>query len=164
MRLKKQNGFTMMELLIVTVIIGLIAAMAVPDFVKSMQKLRWHGTGTDVMTSLRLARSYAISQQRQFGVVFDTSSNHITVFKDLVNPTAFTFEYGDSVVAQDSIEAKFDWFWASFTSGAVCFFPNGRASESGYIMASQYSDELYQMLSISVLAATGRVAIDYVEN
>ncbi|MBU1320300.1 MAG: type II secretion system GspH family protein [candidate division Zixibacteria bacterium] len=62
MRLKKQNGFTMMELVIVTVMIGLIAAMAVPDFIKSMQKLRWHGTGTDVLISLRPARSYANSQ------------------------------------------------------------------------------------------------------
>jgi hypothetical protein len=86
------------------------------------------------------------------------------VFKDLVNPSSFTFDVGDSVVAQDSIAAAFDWFWASFTNGVICFYPNGRASESGYVMASHYSDELYQMLSISVLAATGRVAIDYVES
>jgi Tfp pilus assembly protein FimT len=154
----------MMELMIVIVIMGLVAAMAVPDFVKSMQKLRWHDVGTDVLGSLRLARSYAITEQQQFGVAFDTTSNHITVFKDLVNQASYSYDVGDSVVSQDSIAAQFDWFWASFTNSVICFFPNGRASESGYVMASHYSDELYQMLSISVLAATGRVAIDYVEN
>jgi len=164
MILKSRNGFTMIEILIVTIIIGLVAALAVPDFTEAMQKIRWHGAASDISSALRLARSTAISQQTQYGVTVDTSSNKVIVFKDIANKSNFAYDFGDSLVREDSISASTEWLWASFTTGSVCFFPNGRASESGWIMASSYTDGMYQMFSVSVLAATGKVAIDYIEN
>ena len=164
MNIRHRSGFTMIELLIVTVLIGLIAALAVPEFAGAIQKIRWHSISNDIVSALRLARSSAIAKQTQFGVDFDTENGRITVFKDMVNKSSFTFDYGDSVVAVDSIAAEIDYFFASPSDQAICFFPNGRASDWGHIMGLHYTDEIYQTFTISVLPATGRVAIEYTES
>ena len=86
------------------------------------------------------------------------------VFEDKVNKSSFSFEAGDSIVRVDSVEADLDWFWVSFSDQTICFLPNGRANESGYIDGMQYGDESYQSMGISILAATGRVSVDWLEN
>jgi len=165
MKIKSNLGFTMMEMMIVVVIIGILAGLAAPTFTEAVERIRWRSTASDVVKALRLARSAAIAQNGQFGVEIDPSSHVITVFKDLVNKSSFTYEEeGDSLVMSDSIDAHMDGIYPSFMSGAVCFFPNGRASESGYIYGSSYSETSYRMFSISVLAATGRSAVEYMEN
>ncbi len=165
MKIKNNRGFTMMELMVVVVIIGILAGLAAPHFTEAIQKIRWRGTAGDITKALRLARSAAIAQNGQFGVNIDPEQCTITVFKDLVNKGNFSFdEEGDSLVARDSIDVKMDGLYPSFLSGAVCFFPNGRASESGYIYGMSYDETSYRMFSISVLAATGRASVDYMEN
>jgi len=154
----------MIELLIVTVIIGLVAAMAVPEFAGAIQKIRWHSISSDMVSALRLARSSAIAKQTQFGVDFDTERGTITVFKDVVNKSSFTFDSGDSVVAVDSIAAEIDYLSVSPIERAICFFPNGRAADWAYIMGSRSTEGLYQTVAISVLPATGRVTVEYLEN
>jgi len=165
MKIKNHFGFTMMELMIVVVIIGVLAGLAAPHFTEAIQRIRWRGTAGDITKALRLARSSAIAQNGQFGVNFDQDSHVVTVFKDLVNKSSFSYdEEGDSVVSVDSVDAHMDYLYPSFASGAICFFPNGRGSETGYIYGTSYGESHYQMFSISVLAATGRASIDYMEN
>ena len=164
MNIRHKSGFTMIEMLIVTVLIGLIAALAVPEFAGAIQKIRWHSISNDIVSALRLARSSAIAKQTQFGVDFNTENGTITVFKDMVNKSSFTFDWGDSVIATDSIAAEIDYLFASPSDRAICFFPNGRAADWGHIMGMHYTDEIYQTFTISVLPATGRVAIEYMEN
>lgn len=167
MRVRRKSGFTMIELMIITVIIGLVAAMAVPEFAGAIQKIRWHSLCSDMTSSLRLARSSAIAKQSQYGVEFDSERRKITVFKDIVNKPSFTFESGDSVISVDTISADFDYLFVSPSDKAICFFPNGRASDWAYIMGSNYSNGdagSYQTMTISVLPATGRVTVEYLEN
>ncbi len=155
---------TMMELVIVAVIIGLVAAMAVPEFAGAIQKIRWHSMSSNMVSALRLARSSAIAQQTQYGVNFDCENRKITVFRDLVNTSSFTLDHGDSVVSVDSIAADIDYLFVTPSDRAICFFPNGRAADWVYIMGSNLTDDLYQTVSISVLPATGRVSVEYMEN
>lgn len=167
MVIRDKSGFTMIELVIVTVIIGLVAAMAVPEFAGSIQKMRWQSLSSDIVSSLRLARSSAIAKQAQFGVDFDSEGRKIRVFRDNVNKPSFTFESGDSVIYVDTITAEIDYLSVSPSDKAICFFPNGRASDWAYIMGTNYSDGdagYYQTVTISVLPATGRVTVEYLEN
>jgi prepilin-type N-terminal cleavage/methylation domain-containing protein len=165
MRLYGKNGFTMIEMLIVVVIIGIIAGLAVPNFAGAIQKIRWRSTATEITKALRLARSSAITKNDQFGVNVDYDKRHIVVFKDLSSPSSYSFdEVNDSIVSLDTIDGNVDGIYSSFANGSVCFFPNGRASESGFFYGHRYSETSYQMFNISVLAATGRATIDYMEN
>ncbi len=165
MRIRSRDGFTMIELLIVVVIIGIVAGLAAPNFAGAIQKIRWRSSATEITKALRLARSSAIAKNDQFGVEVNFDRRRIVVFRDLSNPSAFAFdEFNDSIVSFDTLDANVDEIHSSFSSGAICFFPNGRASESGFIYGHQYSEDNYQMFNISVLAATGRATIDYMEN
>jgi Tfp pilus assembly protein FimT len=144
--------------------IGLIAALAVPEFAGAIQKIRWHSMSSNMVSSLRLARSSAIAQQSQYGVDFDRDGRKIIVFKDLINKASFTFDNGDSVVSIDTISAELDYLFVTPSDRAICFFPNGRAADWAYVMGSRYCDEMYQTVNISVLPATGRVSVEYLEN
>lgn len=164
MRTRNKSGFTIIEILIVTVVIGLIAALAVPEFAGAIQKIRFHSASSDVVSALRLARSSAIAKQAQYGVDINMETRSITVFRDMVNRGNFTFDDGDSVIAVDTISAQMDYLDVHPYGRAICFFPNGRSADWGYIMGSSYSENMYQSMSISILPATGRVSIEYMEN
>ena len=157
---KQKQGFTLLELLTVMVIIGIIAAMAMPNFDLSIKKIRFKSASNTVISGLRLARSAAISQKIQHGVNFDADNNVISVFKDETNPAGFTFDASDSVIFQDTLSSGFEGIMTSFTDDMVFFFPDGRASSTGAINGSNQWGEASANVQISVLAATGRIKVD----
>lgn len=69
-RAKKQQGFTMVELIAVMVIVGVLAAVAVPRFFdRSLFDNR--GFSDDIRSGLRLAQKLAIAQRRNVCVTLN---------------------------------------------------------------------------------------------
>jgi prepilin-type N-terminal cleavage/methylation domain-containing protein len=157
---RQRQGFTLLELMTVVVIIGIIAAMAMPNFDLSIKKIRFKSASNSIVSGLRLARSAAISQKVQHGVNFDATNNVISVFKDQTNPASFTFDGSDSVIFQDTLSRGFEGLTTSFLDDLVFFFPDGRASSTGAVNGSNQWGELSASVQISVLAATGRIKVD----
>ncbi len=157
---RQRKGFTLLELMTVMVIIGIIAAMAMPNFDLSIKKIRFKSASNTVISGLRLARSAAISHKVQYGVNFDGTNNVISVFKDDTNPASFTFDASDSVIFLDTLARGFEGITTSFTDDMVFFFPDGRASSTGAVNGSNQWGESSASVQISVLAATGRIKVD----
>ncbi|MBS0181830.1 MAG: prepilin-type N-terminal cleavage/methylation domain-containing protein [Nitrospira sp.] len=59
---KNQQGFTLLEIMIVTVIIGITAALAVPNFTMMYARHELYQTTTSLYNRLVFARSAAISR------------------------------------------------------------------------------------------------------
>ena len=149
------GGFTMLEMMIVVVIIGLVAAMAAPTFFSATPRLRARIEARNLLNMVRLARSRAISEGNQYGVYIDINSRQYLVFKDTVNPPQMTYEIGDSIaVGPETIQADVVISGSTFTNDCVVFKPTGGASQSGGITFD--IDGGGASYTVSVLASTGK--------
>jgi Tfp pilus assembly protein FimT len=156
------KGITVLELTIVTVVIAVIAALTIPQFGKVMERLKLKTAGRDVLSSMRLARSAAVSQRDQFGVYFDYTEGQYILFHDVANPSSFTYDAGsDSVILTNTMPKRVNLAYDTFPNSTVVFRPNGSAANSGHVLLYSYTegDEYLSMMAVDVLASTGRVKL-----
>ncbi len=156
---RRNDGITLIELLSTVVIIGVVSAMAVPRFQTAWERTRMRSTDRDMISTLRLARSMAITDKAPFGVFIDGSALTITLFKDVVNPSLSLFESGDSLIRVDTLPAEFGYLGTDLSNDVLVFQPNGSASFTGggNIYAIACTDKVCAILAQNVLASTGRV-------
>jgi len=76
---KEKNGFTLVELILVVLIVGLTAAFAVPNFVRSYQGAKLRTSARSVVMAHRFARSVAVLQQKSVAIYFYSEKNKIEV-------------------------------------------------------------------------------------
>jgi prepilin-type N-terminal cleavage/methylation domain-containing protein len=159
LRIKRDGGFTFLELMITVVIVGIVAAMAVPRFGTTVDRLKMKTSVRRITSELRLARSMAIADKDQYGLYFDNSSKTITLFRDQLNPTQFKFETGDPVVKIDSMPAEITWLATDLGNDVITFRSNGSAgfTGGGNIWALGSTDNAICISTTNVLASTGRV-------
>lgn len=86
---RNQRGFTIIEMMVVVVIIGIIAAMAIPSYNKFIAHQRLNGVARELFSDVRGARVAAIKEGVQYAINFKTSTQ-FEVIKALT-PTYNTF-------------------------------------------------------------------------
>lgn len=141
------------------VIVGLISAMATPQLQKAYERNRFRSNVKDMTSTLRLARSSAITDKAQYGVLLNPDAMTLTLFKDLVTPENYDFVTGDSVVRVDTLPSEIVWVGTDVTNNVITYSPSGASGFSGggnlYLMA--FSRDVVAFSSTNVLASTGRV-------
>jgi general secretion pathway protein H len=73
------EGFTLIELIIVLVILSVMTALVVPRLTQSLSRMNVESTARRVASVLRLARSLAVSEKVPYGAVFDMNVDTLTV-------------------------------------------------------------------------------------
>ena len=78
MKSRNENGFTLVEMMIILVIIAILGALAVPNMNRVFSKNKLRASTTSVTSSLYLARMKAINEGEPYGVeFFGDGSYHI---------------------------------------------------------------------------------------
>jgi type IV fimbrial biogenesis protein FimT len=71
--LRDQQGFTMLELLVVLTIVAILTLLAVPSFVSFIEEIHVTAAGEDLLYNLQYARSEAIKRNTNIYVTFNTA-------------------------------------------------------------------------------------------
>lgn len=160
-KLLGNSGISMLEMMIVVVMIGLLAAISLPNFGGAIKKMKFDNEGRDLVSALRHARSAAIALQQPIGVYFDISGKKTKTFLDRVSVGSNTYDVGDSLLRSDSLEAGVSLFSSTFPGQTVVFQPDGTSSSGGYIVAYASTGAGPRSFTIGVTAGSGRVRLDY---
>ncbi len=75
-----EGGFTLMELLIVVMIVGILGLAVVPQIQLLIQEARLNGAAGELVTALEYASEQAAAYQRPFGVKVTGNSTTFSVF------------------------------------------------------------------------------------
>lgn len=143
---RSASGVTLLELLIVLMLMGLIAALTLPAFSGGVSTTQLRGAAREVAAGLRLARGQAIAQRSESALELDVAAR---AFRVLPDPRVHALPSGIDVklfTAQSDL--------VNDRVGAIHFYPDG-GSDGGRITLAA-GERKYD---VDVDWLTGRVAI-----
>ncbi len=173
--LESKKGFTLIEMIITMAIIGIVSAIAIPNFSKWKEKHEIDGQAQKIYFDLMLARTAAVKSNNDVRVTFNLVANTYTIHEDnnndgvvdagenfknaiLENNVQFAYNVGISDTDNNAVTSA-----VSFGGTQVVVFDSrGQANSSGSVLLLHLSDigiSNDRARLISVLEATG--AVDY---
>ncbi|MCP4634419.1 MAG: prepilin-type N-terminal cleavage/methylation domain-containing protein [candidate division Zixibacteria bacterium] len=157
-KLKNNFGFTMLEIMISVVLVGILSSMAAPRFLDFIQRAKGRADAATNVSYMRAARSQAVTTGVPTGVKFDTSNKQIIVFSDLDGNGLYS-AFTDSMTLP-ALELKGDTNIENCTFGndVVIFNTDGTANVTGQVEFS-IGCETTRTYVVDVLASTGKVKL-----
>jgi prepilin-type N-terminal cleavage/methylation domain-containing protein len=165
--LKKQKGFSLVELMIVIGIIGIIIAISTPNIVTGLPKYRVKSAARDLTSKIRKARSIAVKEHRNITIVFDTANNRYSidgkwfpVEKD-GNVRSLASRYGSGVSfgfgnATNNVPGTGTGDPVSFSADQVTFSVQALSNKLGYVYLTNNRGDAY---AVGIRNLAGSIAL-----
>jgi type IV fimbrial biogenesis protein FimT len=138
-------GTTLTELVIVTAIVGILAAMAVPAYQNFETRLQGRTASAEIASTLRMARHLAMARRERLLIRFDRSAETITLRQADADGILSVYRYADKGIVIDEPTAGAD----------LLFHASGRSASASTIVMY---DRDHRPTTITV-SLTGRVVI-----
>ncbi len=154
--MKNKQAFTLIELLVVVLIIGILAAVALPQY----QKAVWKSRSTQLFT---LVKSLATAQESYFlaNGNYAGSFGELDLSFDNLTP-AESSDFNLSVQSTDAVRSN-DWFELALNNGttfslSTALFKTGPYRGAGFYFVEQYPYTLSKKIYCVELIATVETA------
>ena len=141
----KQEGKTLMELMVVVAIIGMVATMALPHYSLLNSRTQIRCTTEEIASELRLARQLAMTYRDRVRIIVDQEQQALTT--QFVNSatTHHIYRYGGKGIVIEEPSA----------GPEILFHPSGRSASATTIELHSLEGQT-QQLTVSI---TGRVSL-----
>jgi prepilin-type N-terminal cleavage/methylation domain-containing protein len=141
LRLREQ-GFTLLELLVVIFIVSLVMAVSYPSLSRGAASLHLRTAGRDVLNTFRFAREKAITEQTETVVAIDKERQEIVLSDNLgENIRKYVLPHG--VKIRTVSQADHEVLDGPLT---IRFFPNG-SSENAQVLLISETGSLLRVIS-----------------
>jgi type IV fimbrial biogenesis protein FimT len=140
-----QDGKTLMELMIVMALVGILTAMASPNFLHLKSRMDIHSTAQEIASELRLARQIALTQRERIRFVIDLEQQLIAVQFVNRGTTYRTYRYGGTGISIDEPSA----------GPEIIFHPSGRSATATTIRLRAQDGQVHKL----TVGITGRVSV-----
>jgi type II secretion system protein H len=127
--LREPDGFTLTELFVAIAIVGVLAAVAVPNILGQMPRYRLNGAASQLKAELMAARMKAVSKNRKVAIFFTTAREY-RICDDANGDHTVANGEGDAKVK--NIQAHYPGVTLTATATPV-FTPRGTLDSSGGI-------------------------------
>jgi general secretion pathway protein H len=165
MHSRSTRGFTLLELIVVLVIIGLMAVLVVPRLVGPLANLDLKTASQKISASLRYARSQAAAEKTTYVALFDFEKNRLVIINPPTTPAEPTNSEKDGPGGSKTYDlpgkvrlAKGTSREGEFHSGSfrIFFFPSG-GSSGGEITVANERGRQYK-ITVDFITGTVRLA------
>jgi prepilin-type N-terminal cleavage/methylation domain-containing protein len=134
------SGFSLVELAIVLVVLGLVLSFGVPGFSRYTDDLALKGAADGIAAQLRLMRDRAMS----------TRSSQTMKFQAGYSGTDYRVENGGVIQSSWNLPRRISFSWVTGTINTVTMSPDGMSNASGLIILQNTRGQLD---TVSVLAS-----------
>jgi type IV fimbrial biogenesis protein FimT len=141
----KQEGKTLMELMVVVAIIGMVATMALPSYSILNSRTQVHSTTEEIASELRLARQLAMTYRDRVRIIVDREQQALTTQFVNSGTTHHMYHYGGKGIVIEEPSA----------GPEILFHPSGRSASATTIELHGLEGQTRQ-LTVSIM---GRVSL-----